>query len=72
VNGRIEDALDKWEICAVSGKVYRVKDERAEMAVDLYVYSLDDGILLFGVRQCEVVGGAGAIKEVLDEVVGEE
>ena len=37
--GRIEDALDKWEICAVTGKVDRVKDERAEMAVDLSVDS---------------------------------
>jgi hypothetical protein len=71
VNGRIEDALDKWEICAVTGKVDRVKDERAEMADDLFVDSLNDGILLFGVRQCEVVGGAGAVKEVLDEAVGE-
>jgi hypothetical protein len=70
-NGRIEDTLDKWKICAVTGKVDRVKDERAEMAVDLFVDSLDDGVLLFGVCQCEVVGGAGAVKEVLDEVVGE-
>jgi hypothetical protein len=67
----MEDALDKWEICAVTGKIDRVKDERAEMAVDLFVHSLDDGILLFGVRQCEVVGGAGAVKEVLDVVLGE-
>jgi hypothetical protein len=68
VNGRIEDALDKWEI-AVTDKVDRVKGQRAEMAVDLFVDSLDDGILLFGVCQCEVVGGAGAVKEVLDMVV---
>jgi hypothetical protein len=42
VYGRIEDAMDKWEICAVTGKVDRVKDERAEMAIDLSVNSLDD------------------------------
>jgi hypothetical protein len=40
------------------------------MAVDLFNDSLDKGILLFGVCQCEVVRGAGAVKEVLDEVVG--
>jgi hypothetical protein len=49
VYGRIEDTLDKWEIGAVTGEVDRVKDERAEMAVDLFIESLDEVILLFGV-----------------------
>jgi hypothetical protein len=38
----------------------------AEVAVDLFVDSLDEGILLFRVCQSEVV-----IKEVLDQVIGE-
>jgi hypothetical protein len=40
------------------------------VAVDLFVDSLDEGVLLFRVCQSEVVRSANAIKELLDQVIG--
>jgi hypothetical protein len=41
-----------------------------EVAVDLFVDSLDEGVLLFRVCQSEVVRSVNAIKELLDQVIG--
>jgi hypothetical protein len=58
-------------VCAVIGQLNGSKNECPEVAVDLFVDSLDEGILLFRVCQSEVVRSANAIKEVLDQVIGE-
>jgi hypothetical protein len=57
-------------VCAVTGQVNGFKNECPEVAVDLFVDSLDEGVLLFRVCQREVVRSANAIKELLDQVIG--
>ena len=56
---------------AVPGQIDGVERERLQMAIDFLVDPLDNGILLFGVSQSEIVGSACTIKELLDEVIGE-
>jgi hypothetical protein len=57
-------------VCAVTGQVNGFKNECPEVAVDLFVDSLDEGVLLFRVCQSEVVRSANVIKELLDQVIG--
>jgi hypothetical protein len=52
------------------GQINGFKNECPEVAVDLFVDYLDEGVLLFRVRQSEVVRIANAIKELLDQVIG--
>ena len=67
----VENALHERQVRAVPGQIDRVEPERLKMAIKYFVDSLNDGILLFGVCQCEIVGSACTIQEFLDEIVGE-
>ena len=67
----IENALHERQVRAVLRQIDGVERERLQMAVDLFVDPLNNGILLFGVSQGEIVGSACTIEELLDEVVGE-
>ena len=55
---------------AVLGQIDRVERERLQMAVNFFVDPLSNSILLFGVRQGEIVGSACTIQELLDEIIG--
>ena len=65
----VENALHERQVRAVPGQIDQ--PERLKMAIKYFVDSLNDGVLLFGVSQCEIVGSACTIQELLDEVIGE-
>ena len=53
---RVENALHERQVRAVPGQIDGVERERLQIAIKFFVDSLNDGILLFGVCQCEIVG----------------